>query len=74
MKIVNPLTGNVLCGASNYTEAYDYAKEHANQLGVSIEIHPEAPNDPVSGMAKETEITIVEPDSRAINPSSSDNQ
>lgn len=66
MKIVNPLTGNVLCGASTYTEAHDYAKEHANRLGTSVEIHPEASSPVVSGMSPETEITIVEPDTSEI--------
>lgn len=63
MKVINPATGHALCGASNYTEAYCYAKEHANALGTRVEIHPEASSALVPGMAKETEITIVDPDS-----------
>jgi hypothetical protein len=66
MKIVNPTTGNVICGASNFSEAYKLAKEHANSLGSSVEIHPEAPTVTVPGLSPDIEIAVVDPDTEEL--------
>ena len=59
MKIVNPVTGGVICGASTQSEAMRFAQQHANDLGAAVEIHPEASSTLTSD---EDEITVVEPD------------